>query len=257
MPANSSTQTIVQDFGLGKIELTYSRPNLKGRNYFEENSELAPLGKLWRTGANAATRLRFTDAVNMGGKDIDSGRYALYTIPGAKEWTIIINKGFNNSGTSGYTEADDVVRFTVPVYTLDIQPIETFSMQFDEIKPESCDLLLMWGKKIVVIPISTKIKERLKTNMEQALKGDKPPYWQAANYYYDWEKDYQKALNNVNRALETNPDAFYMYMLRAKINKELGNTADAKADALKCKELATKANNEDYVKQADKFLQAL
>ncbi|MGL1645727.1 DUF2911 domain-containing protein, partial [Vibrio parahaemolyticus] len=65
MPAPSSTQTITQDFGLGKIELTYSRPNIKGRTVFKENSELAPLGKVWRTGANASTKIKFTDPVSI------------------------------------------------------------------------------------------------------------------------------------------------------------------------------------------------
>jgi hypothetical protein len=86
MPQASPTATVSQNFGVGKITLVYSRPSIKGRTVFMENSDLAPLGKLWRTGANAATRLSFTDKVTFGGKDIDTGSYALYTIPGASEW---------------------------------------------------------------------------------------------------------------------------------------------------------------------------
>ena len=81
MPAPSSTQTIYQDFGMGKIELTYSRPNIKGRTMLKENSDLAPLSKLWRLGANAATKIKFTDNVTIGGKLLDTGSYVLYTIP--------------------------------------------------------------------------------------------------------------------------------------------------------------------------------
>ena len=73
MPAPSPTQKITQDFGIGSIELTYSRPSIKGRSLFKENSDLGPLGKLWRTGANAATRIRFSDNVMIGGKLLDSG----------------------------------------------------------------------------------------------------------------------------------------------------------------------------------------
>ena len=257
MPAPSSTQTIIQDFGMGKIELTYSRPSIKNRKYFEDNSDLAPIGKLWRTGANAATRLHFTDFVTIGGKDLDSGTYVLYTIPGINQWTIIINKGITNWGTDGYTETADVVRFTTPAYTINTQPRESFTMQFGNIKPESCEMYLMWGKTVVVVPISTKIKDRLKTQIEKALQTDKPPYWQAANFYYDWDKNYVKALENVNKGIDGNPDAFYMYLLRAKIQKEMGDNEKAKASAEKCKELATAAKNDDYVKQADKFLQGL
>src|SRR3954469_9016996 len=91
MPQVSPTQTIVQNFGLGKIMLSYSRPSIKGRTLFMQNSDLAPVGKLWRTGANEATRFTFTDFVNINGKDLDSGQYVFYTIPGEKEWTIIFN----------------------------------------------------------------------------------------------------------------------------------------------------------------------
>src|SRR3954466_4322369 len=82
MPAPSPTQTIIQDFGMGRIELTYSRPGVKGRQLFGQNTELAPVGRPWRTGANAATRIRFTDKVAIGGKTLDSGRYVIYTVPG-------------------------------------------------------------------------------------------------------------------------------------------------------------------------------
>ncbi len=258
MPAPSSTQTLIQDFGMGKIELTYSRPSLKNRKVFEANGELVPLGEMWRTGANAATHIKFTDKVNIGGKDFDTGTYVLYTIPGEKDWTIIINKGINNWGTDGYKESEDVVRFTAPSYQVHAQPVETFTMEFGDIKPESCNLYLIWSNTAVVIPVTTKIQDRLRTQIEQALQTtDKKPYWQAANFYYEWDKNYSKALENVNAALKERPDGFFIYMLKAKIEKAMGNTSAAKASAEKCKELAMKENNDDYVKQADKFLATL
>ena len=258
MPAPSPTQKIKQDFGMGEIVLTYSRPSLKERAVFGDKSELAPLGQLWRTGANAATRLHFSDFVNIGGKNLDSGTYVLYTIPGEKEWTIIINKGIDNWGTNGYTDSADVVRFTVPSYTLNIPSIESFTMGFSNLKPESCDLTMMWAKTAVMVPITTNIKDRLRAQIEDALKKDKkPPYWQAANFYYEWDKNYDKALANVNAAIEKNQDAFYMYLLRAKVEKEQKNNASALADAKKCKELATAQKNDDYVRQADKLMASL
>src|SRR5450631_522122 len=93
MPQPSPTQTLKQDFGLGTIELTYSRPNAKGRKIY---GDLVPYNKLWRTGANAATTIRFTDLVEMGGRRIDTGTYVMYTIPGIDSWDIIINKGIKN-----------------------------------------------------------------------------------------------------------------------------------------------------------------
>ena len=112
MPAASPTQTLSQDFGLGKIEITYSRPGIKGRTVFGNGSLLAPYGIVWRTGANGATKITFSDAVTIGGKTLAPGDYALFTIPGEKEWTIIINSKSNISGTA-YSQADDVLRVVV------------------------------------------------------------------------------------------------------------------------------------------------
>ena len=89
MPQMSSSQTIIQEFGLGKVTVKYSRPNIKGRSL---EKDLAPFGQVWRTGANDATVITFTDAVNLEGNTVLPGEYALFTIPGKDEWTIILNK---------------------------------------------------------------------------------------------------------------------------------------------------------------------
>lgn len=257
LPQASPTATVIQNFSVGKITLVYSRPSIKGRTLFMNNSDLAPLGKLWRTGANAATRISFSDKVNFGGKDIDTGSYVLYTIPGASEWEIILNKGINNSGTSGYKESEDVVRFKVAADNDTELGLETFTMEFLNIKPESCDLNLIWGNTIVVIPIKSNFRDKARADIEAALKGNDKPYWQAATFYYEYDKDYAKALENVNHALETNKDAFYMYMLKARVQKAMGDKAGAKASAEKTIQTATTAQNDDYIKQANDLLKSL
>src|SRR5947208_1618458 len=111
MPAPSPTQTIIQDFGLGKIELTYSRPGIKGRKLFGENSELVPLGKPWRTGANAATKIHFSDSVSIDGKTLDTGSYVIYTIPNQAQWDVVLSKGNTYPGSEGFKESDDVLHY--------------------------------------------------------------------------------------------------------------------------------------------------
>lgn len=257
MPAPSPTEMLSQDFGLGKIIVTYSRPALKNRTVFMQNSELAPLGKLWRTGANAATKINFTDKVSMGGKDLDSGTYVLYTIPGKNQWEIILNKGLKNWGADGYMESDDIVRFKVPVTAIS-PSVESFTMQVANIKFESCDLQLSWENTMVNIPITTHIKDRIRNQLEQALmNSDKKPYWQAANFYFQWDKNNDKALDNVNKAISENPDAYYMYLLRAKIEKAQGKKMQAKNDAQKCIELATAAKNDEYVMLGNELMKSL
>src|SRR5580658_3350781 len=109
-PQPSSTQTVTQDFGMGKINLVYSRPNVKGRKIF---GGMEPYGVVWRTGANSATVIKFTDDVTLNGNEVPAGQYGLFSIPGDDEWTIIISKQPNQWGAYSYKEADDFLRFKV------------------------------------------------------------------------------------------------------------------------------------------------
>ena len=259
MPAPSSTQKITQEFGLGAIELTYSRPNIKGRSLFKDNSDLAPLGKLWRTGANAATHIHFSDNVMMGGKLLDTGTYVLYTIPAKDYWEIVINKGLNNWGTDGYKESEDVHRFKVKSEKIQGE-VESFTMQFASVTAESCELHLMWGNTAVKIPISVNVKDRLRAQVEKALNTNPvapATYASAATFYYEWDKDLNKALTNITTATDATPKAFWLFLAQAKIQRDLGDKVSAKASAQKCIALATEAKNDDYVKQATEIIKKL
>lgn len=253
MPAPSSTQTIKQDFGLGTIELTYSRPNTKGRKIF---GDLVPYNKLWRTGANAATKIVFTDALEFGGKKIDTGSYVLYTIPGLDSWEIILNKGVTNWGTEGYKEGEDAIRFKIAPGKMK-NKLETLTMQFTDIKPESCALQIMWAKTMVTIPITVNIKDKLKAQIEAAMQTDKKPYWQAAQFYNEYDGNLTKALDNCNKAIELAVKPYWMWLYKAKIQKEMGDKAGAKISAKKSLELAKEAKNDDYVKMNEELLRKL
>ena len=259
VPAPSPTQKITQQFGLGSIELTYSRPSIKGRSLFKENSDLAPLNKLWRTGANAATKIYFSDKTMMGGKLLDTGSYVFYTVPGKEYWEIVINKGLTNSGTDGYKESEDVNRFNVKAEKLGNE-VETFTMQFGNILAESCELQLMWGSTMVRVPMSVNLKDRIRVQVEKALNNetvDAGTYNAAATYYYEWEKNYPKALQNSAKAVAGNPKAYWMAMLQAKIQKDMGDKVAARTTAEKVIVLATEAKNDDYVRQANDLIKKL
>ena len=244
MPQPSTTTTIKQDFGLGTIELTYSRPNAKGRRIF---GDLVPYDKLWRTGANAATKIIFSDPVEIGGKKIDSGTYVIYTIPGIDIWEIIINKGIKNWGTEGYKESEDVCRFRLDGKKIS-DKLETFTMQFTDVKPESCELHLAWAKTEVIIPITANIKEKLRAQIDADMKTDKKPYWPAAQFYNEYDMNLAKALENCTKAIEGNDKAYWMWIYKAKIQKEMGDKDGALASSKRSWELAKEAKNEDYVK---------
>jgi len=256
MPAPSTTQTIIQEFGMGKIELTYSRPGIKGRQLFGEKSELAPLGRPWRTGANAATSIRFSDPVTIGGKALDTGRYVIYTIPGNSQWDVVFSKGTAYPGQDGFKQSDDVVHVKAAAGTMNVN-LETFTILFNDVKNESCNLVFAWGNTAVSVPITTNIKDRIRTQLEAALQGEKKPYQQAAGYYYEYEKNYPKALENINKAIAENPKAYFMYLTKARIQKDMGDRAGAKVSAQKTVELAKEAKNEDYVTFGNELMKNL
>ncbi|MBC7534320.1 MAG: DUF2911 domain-containing protein [Ferruginibacter sp.] len=253
MPAPSPTQTIKQDFGVGNIEVKYSRPSAKGRKVF---GELVPYNKLWRTGANAATVIRFSEPVEINGKKIDSGSYALYSIPNIDYWDVILNKGITNSGVNGYTEADDIARFKIEARRSNIK-MEMFTMQFDNVKPESCELNMIWEKTMITIPILSRIQEKLKGQIDAALLTEKKPYWQAAQFYNEYEKNPAKALEYVTNALTESPKAYWMWLYKAKIQQDLGDKAGARESSTKSLELATAEKNDDYVRMNQALLKKL
>ena len=255
MPAPSTTQYVKQDFGTATIELTYSRPNLKGRTIIGKQDAY---GEVWRTGANAATKLKFNEVVSIGGKLIDTGTYVLYTIPKkGNEWTVIINKGVTNWGADGYKESEDVVRFTAPYSSNKKAFTESFTINFDKVLAESLEVVLQWDNWQVRFPITVNIKDKLRSQIEAALQGEKKPYQTAANFYYEWDKDYAKALTNVDKAIDANKKAFWLYLLKAKIQKELGNNTASKEAAQTCITIATEAKNAAYVSQANDLIKSL
>jgi len=255
MPAPSPTEFIQQDFGLSSVELTYSRPSLKGRDVF---GKVVLYDSLWRTGANAATKIKFNDPVEILGHKVDTGSYAIYTIPHMDgEWTFILNKGFNNAGVAGYKQSDDVFRENVKSNKI-AEKIETFTMQFTNIKPESCDLSLMWDNVVVNVPIKVNITDKLRAQIESALSSDKKPYWQAAQFYNEYDNNKTKALEMVNEAIkQSGTPPFFMVYYKAKIQKDLGDKNGAIASAKQSMELAKAANNSDYVLLNEKLIKEL
>jgi hypothetical protein len=250
-PAPSPTQTIKQDFGLSSIELSYSRPGVKGRKIF---GDIVPYGKVWRTGANNATTVTFGDDVTIGGTKIPAGKYGLLTIPDKKKWTIIISKQTDVTSPAAYKPESDVIRITAEVKKMKLST-ETFTMQFTDVKPTSCELHLVWDRSGVIVPITTDIDAKIMANINAAMKTDKPPpYFQAAVYYMENGKDLNQALDWFNKAVEADPNAYWIQHQWANCLAKLGKKSEARAAATRSKELAIAAKNDDYVRLNDKLL---
>jgi hypothetical protein len=250
VPQASSGQTIIQDFGLGKVTLTYSRPNVKGRKIF---GDLEPFDKVWRTGANSATVIKFTDAVKFGGKDVPAGEYGLFTIPSKSEWTVILSKNTKQWGSYTYNEAEDILRIKVKPMVLK-DKVETFTMQFANVLPTSADLQLMWENTAISVNMTVSVDERVMASIDEAMKLEKKPYYQAADYYYNNGKDLNKALEWATAAADAEPKAPWMKLLKARIELKKGDRAAAVTTAKAGLALATETKNDEYVRLLTNFL---
>ena len=132
------------------IRITYNRPGKKDREIF---GKLVPFDKVWRAGANEAPEIKLYQDVTIGGKKIPAGNYALLTIPGEKEWTIIISSDVDQWGAYSYNEALDVVRVKVPVQK-SASVIENFSVQFAKKDPQTVTMYMGWDTTMVEVPIA-------------------------------------------------------------------------------------------------------
>jgi hypothetical protein len=253
-PQPSTTTTVKQEFGLSTIELSYSRPNMKGRKIF---GDLVPFNnQVWRTGANGATTLTFSDEVIIGGTKIPAGKYGLLTIPGASEWTIIITKQTDVTSPAAYDQTKDVVRLKAKPEPMPMN-IETFTIMFSDVMPSSIALGMMWEKTYVEFPITADIDSKVMAQIDNAMNKDNKPYFQAAMYYMDNGKDLNKANEWFDKAIAQNPTAFWVYHQKANCLAKMGKKPEAIATANKSIELAKAAKNDDYVALNNKLLATL
>jgi hypothetical protein len=252
-PSPSVPQFIRQDFGLSTIELSYSRPGVKGRKIF---GDLVPYGKVWRTGANQATTLTFSDTVTIGGATIAPGKYGLLTIPGADEWTFIITRQTDVTSPAAYKQDQDIVRVQASPHTLPFA-VETFTIEFSNLAGNSCNLDILWDNVAVGIPISTNTDEKVMAQIADIMNRDTHPYYQAGLYYLENGKDLNKALEWFEKTIAQEPGNFFFIYQKARCLAKLGRKQEAIAAAQKSMDLAKQNNNSDYVTLNQKLIASL
>lgn len=253
-PAASPGCKVSQDVGLIKVDVEYSRPSAKGRKIF---GDLVPFGDMWRTGANASTKVTFSDEAMAGGIKLPKGTYAFYTIPGEKEWAIIFYKNTTFWGApepKDFKEEDVAARFSVPVMNISDR-VESFSMNFDNIKNNGADLVLSWENTKVVVPITVDTDAKVVADIKATMEGPSAnSYWAAGRYYFEEKKDMKQALEWVNKAMEKGGEKFWMLRVKAQIQAELGMHKDAIATAEKSIQMAKAESNDDYVRMNEKSI---
>ena len=252
LPALSPNAKISQDFSTSSIDISYSRPSLRGRKIF---GDLIPYGKAWRTGANAPTKIKIGEDLEIGGQKVKAGEYSLYTVPGKAQWEVVLSSASGSLSAEGYSKDMDVARFNIKPSVMD-NNIQTFTIQITDITFTTCKIELTWERTKVVIPVTANNGDRIEGDIEKTLA--KPvflPYFQSANYYYESDKKYDLASKYVNKAVEQEPKAYYMWLLKAKIEKKLGHNDEAITAAKKAMELAKgTANEREYEVSGQKII---
>lgn len=254
-PAPSPEGKVSQMIGLTNVTVKYSRPGVKGRKVF---GDVVPYDQLWRTGANAATIIKFGDAVNIGGTEVAPGKYSIFTIPGESEWVFIINKDAA-AQVGSYSQDKDVLRLKVKPVSLPLA-FETMTFVFENVKENSATLRLIWDKVAIDIPLATEVDKKVMAAIDKALAGPSAgDYYKSAQYYFENGKDLSKAHEWINKAAELGKDdpKFWVLYRQAQIKEKVGDTKGALAAAQLSKELAAKASYDSYVKMNDEIIARL
>lgn len=244
LPQPSQKAMVMQRIGLTDITMTYHRPLVNERKIW---GELVPYGEMWRTGANAAPTIEFSTDVMIAGHDIAAGKYALFTIPGEDEWTVVINKHWDQGGTSEYDQKDDVARFTVEPEKLD-DSWEAMTFLFTHPKGDKVDLHLIWDKLRIAIPISVNVKDMAMANMLSAIKEQESAaknwrmYARSASYLANNGGDLNQAQIWIDQSLQMERH-WYNLWIKAQILEKLGNRKEALATAKQAKALGDKDQN--------------
>ena len=256
IPPLSPATHIRQSFSTSYIDLTYSRPSLRGRVAF---GNLVPNGTVWRTGANTITKVRFGEEVKINGQTVPAGAYALLTIPDAKEWTFILNRDTAQWGTYEYKQALDVLRVKAKPTKL-ATAVETMSLTVENLRPASADLVVSWDRTQVALPIVADPDRIVMGQIEQAMKGEKKPYVTAAQYYFNTGKDLTPALGWLDEYIAANPTRYNGYYWKGKLLQKQGKNKEAIEAANKSLELVKSDKNDvsrtEYVRLNQEVLAA-
>ncbi len=246
-PASKLTQTV----GLTEVTIEYSRPSAKGRSIFGQDG-VVPYGSMWRTGANAATKVTFSDDVKLGGQNLKKGSYALFSKPGANEWQVMLFN-YDTPSAGAYGDKTPVASLMAkPRMTADM--IETFTIGIDNITNTDADITIAWEKTIISLPLQVEYDARVMADIERVMAGPgQNDYAAAANYYMDNGKDMNKALEWIRKANAENP-RYWNMRTESLILAKMGNYADAVKAAEKSKMLAQEAGDDAYVRMNDKAL---
>jgi hypothetical protein len=231
LPQASPLARVEQRVGVTNFAVEYSSPAVKDRKIW---GGLVPYDELWRTGANAATKLEASRDFTFGGTSVPAGTYALYTIPGKKSWTVILNSNWKTGGTNGYDQKNDVARITVKPDSASRR--ERMAFLFSDTTDASTRLDLEWEKLRVSVPITVDTNTQVLGNIDKAVDEAWRPHFNSARWLLENNGDLDRALGYVDTSISIKP-TWWNHWVKGQILAKQGKPAEAVAAGEKAAEL--------------------
>jgi tetratricopeptide (TPR) repeat protein len=255
-PQPSPTATISQQVGVSNITVEYSRPGAKKRKIF---GDLVPFDKMWRTGANKATKITFEEDVIFGGQKIRKGSYSLFTIPDEKAWKILLNKETELWGVDDYDESAEVFNQTIETKkSMDF--VESLTIDFGSFEDFSAVLSIKWANTIAEIEIKSMAAKKIEKQYYELLTNglSANDYYNGAKFFANNSTNQDIALQWINIAIKRKPEAFWMVYHKARILKNLGEKKEAANAAELVIDLASKQKEDyGYIKRSEDLIKSM
>ena len=248
-PAPSPSSTLMQKVGLTDVTIEYSRPSMRGRTIF---GDLVPYDKIWRTGANARTKVTFSDDVTVGGKTLEAGSYAIFTKPSASSWDVYFYTETSGGGApQNWDESKVAAKVTAPIIEMPKEmAVETFTITVDDLTDNGAVIGILWSNVYVPVKFGVGTDAVVSENIDRVLNGPSAgDYYAAAVYYMNSGKDINKSKEWMDKAMSmTEKPAFWQLRQQSLIYAKAGDKKSAIETAKKSLAAAKEAGNDDYVK---------
>jgi tetratricopeptide (TPR) repeat protein len=244
MPLRSPAAEVSQRIGLTDIDIRYHRPQVNGRKIW---GDLVPYGKVWRTGANTITTIRFSDPVTIDGHPLDAGTYGFHAIPTPDEWTLIFSKNSTTWGSFTYDQSEDALRVQAKPEPSPMHESMTFDI--DHLQPDSTIVALEWENIRVPFRVGIDTHAIVQASLKRQLRGQKRYIWMswddAANYLLAEKLSPDDALAYANKSIELE-DRFENEVTKSKALAALNRPADSDLARRRAIDLGTPTQLRDY-----------
>ena len=223
-PRPSQKSSVMQTVGVTDITINYNRPAVRGRQIW---GALVPYDQVWRTGANEATTIEFSDDVLINGQKLPKGLYSLHTKPGRDNWTVMFNSVAKQWGSYSYDAAKDVLSVTVKPEKADFREWLTF--EIPEMTADTAKVVIRWENLAVPFTVDTQSTARSLAAAEKAIASAADERWvtpyQAANFAFQ-SGNMTQAQQWLDLALKEKENTATLWLKAQMLNKQ-GKLAEA------------------------------